>query len=326
MTVHTSLAPHFSIPAVCFILTDNRWLIFPSLSKKQIFSEKDEYVRIEKDLESVCRSQLDDCKIQFSWQSRMKEIESLRKKLQDCRHNYGDDLQNIADIKDLVAGRIILTRWKDFGLVEEMIRLNFDLKGRSQHPKSDNGTSKSGLHERFRGYDGLHFHVTRQVPKTLKFSDLVIEIQIVSVYTWASQMISHDYIYKQMNGKLSKELALQFEIFQGISNMGAVALEQLEELLAVDINSPISQHNAACSDISCAIAELHKIKCKAYLQICRIGRKTRRFCRGYRKSRPKAIMIKLGQCLGIHMKIRVNGFGQHLITGLRLLPKTYFGS
>lgn len=84
--------------------------------------KKDEYIRIAKDLEVTCRSQLENQKLQFLWQSRVKQAESLRKKLQDRHQSYENDVQNIIDIKDLVAGRILLTRWKDFGLVENMIK------------------------------------------------------------------------------------------------------------------------------------------------------------------------------------------------------------
>ena len=86
-----------------------------------------------------------DGKIKFSWQSRVKEAGSLREKLEERRHNHQNDTNNINDIKDLVAGPVILTRWKDFSLVEKAIEENFQVENRSQHPKSGCLNRLSGL-------------------------------------------------------------------------------------------------------------------------------------------------------------------------------------
>lgn len=74
--------------------------------------------------------------INFLWESRVKKPESLRVKLQTRNADYETEADNVNDIKDLISGRVIITRWKDFGLVEKVITKNFNLKQTSQHPKA----------------------------------------------------------------------------------------------------------------------------------------------------------------------------------------------
>lgn len=218
----------------------------------------DQYVQIEKGFEKFCRAKLENLKIQFTWQSRVKGAESLRKKLQDRSQDYEDDIHNINDIKDLVAGRVILTRWKDFQPVEDVIRASFDIKGCIQHPKSDLG--RVSLQERFRGYDGLHFHVTRRVSDGEQSSELIIEIQVVSAFMWAFQTLHHDVVYKKLSGDPSKNLLLHIDMLKGIANMGEIAMELYEELLHSDSNSPLPLQSAACSDTLFGIAEFAQKK------------------------------------------------------------------
>lgn len=221
--------------------------------------EKDQYEQIEKELEILCRAKLENQNIKFAWQSRVKEAESLKKKLQDRSGHYEDDNQNIADIKDLVAGHVNLTRWKDFGLIEDMIMANFDVKNRSQHPKLNQhltlGHFRATWYERFCGYDGLHFHVTRRVSEGEQHSKLVIEIQVVSAFMWAFATLEHDITYKKLSGEPDKSLRLHIDMLKGIANLGEVAMEQYDEMLFSDSKSPLSQESAAGSDTLLSIAE-----------------------------------------------------------------------
>jgi len=49
----------------------------------------------------------------------------LRKKLRDRSDKYKYEVENVGDIKDLVAGRVILARWADFENVEKVIHSKF---------------------------------------------------------------------------------------------------------------------------------------------------------------------------------------------------------
>lgn len=67
------------------------------------------YSTIEKRVEQLCRERLKD--ITFLWTSRVKNSASLERKLIKRRHEYDTEAANVADIKDLVGGRIVLARW-----------------------------------------------------------------------------------------------------------------------------------------------------------------------------------------------------------------------
>lgn len=217
--------------------------------------QQDQYKKVEKEVETLCRTLLDD-KIKFSWQSRIKEAGSLKKKLEERRHKYQNDTDNISDIKDLVAGRVILTRWKDFPCVEKLIEENFHIENRSQHPKSGQGM----LQQRFRGYDGLHLYVTRRVSEPDPLSNLLIEIQVQSAFMWAFSTLEHDIIYKQLHGHPDPNLVSNLEILKGIANLGEVALEQYDELLCSDSKSPFSQGPDAKVDLPILIGQFAQDK------------------------------------------------------------------
>jgi len=136
----------------------------------------DKYLNIEKKARALCQETLQN--IEFLWQSRVKATESLEKKLRDRIQDYKDESENVANVKDLVAGRIILARWLDFEHVEKIVNQIFNVRGRTQHPK--HGRNAVNFKARFRGYDGLHFHMTLQDLPDQQSWNPVIEIQIMS--------------------------------------------------------------------------------------------------------------------------------------------------
>lgn len=196
--------------------------------------DREVFARIEKEVETLCKEKLLDYNIKFSWQSRVKKAASLQKKLEDRGNLYANEIDNVADVKDLVGGRVIVTRQKDFGLVEEMIKKNFNIQGRSQHPKAEENLVT--LSARSRGYDGLHFHVTRRNSRDERYGDLLIEIQVMSAFRWAWSTLEHDIIYKKLNGEPDKILLLNLEMLEGI------------ELLCSDSNSPCHEPHDASPD------------------------------------------------------------------------------
>lgn len=113
--------------------------------------DRSEYMNIEAQLGDQVRALCDNA-LQgngYLWQSRVKEAESLEKKLRSRIHEYEDESQNVKDIKDLVGGRIVLAGQRHFEVAEKFIKQNFDIKDQSQHPKLGRYSN-----ERFRGTMG----------------------------------------------------------------------------------------------------------------------------------------------------------------------------
>lgn len=205
-------------------------------------NDQDRYETLKEELDKLCKEKLNEQKIDFLWHSRVKEPESLRAKLEGRHSKYRSEAENIKDIKDLVGGRVIITRWKDFGLVEKVIKENFDVRETSQHPKS--GQNLVTLQQRFRGYDGLHFYVTRQVADCESYRHVVMEIQVMSGYMWAFSTVEHDITYKKKRGEPHDNLLSLLDMMKGIANAGEVALEMLDSI-HIDLTSPCFQQNNA---------------------------------------------------------------------------------
>jgi len=109
----------------------------------------------------------------------VKEADSLEIKLRRRNPEYeNDEFKNIAQIKNLIAGRVILARASDFVKVEEVVQQVFQVQDRRQHSKPQ--LDKEFSQKRFRPYDDLHLHVTRRSAE--RYSDLVIEIQVMSPF------------------------------------------------------------------------------------------------------------------------------------------------
>ena len=180
------------------------------------------YQTIEKELEAICSKALRP-DVEFLWQSRVKTSESLDKKLKGRVKDYENESDNVADVKDLVAGRIILARWHDFQRVEEIVKQNFTYISQTQHPK--HAHNAVNFKARFRGYDGLHFYVKRRHPSAVQSIDPVIEIQVMSLFMCALSMLDHDITYKKIHGEPDDALLRSLELLKGIANLGEIALQ-----------------------------------------------------------------------------------------------------
>lgn len=203
---------------------------------------RDNYIEIKEEVDTLCKRKLSEQRINFLWDSRVKNPESLRKKLQDRSAKYDTEAENVNDIKDLIAGRVILTRWKEFGLVENVIEKNFDVIQRTQHPKSEQ--NRVTLQQRFRGYDGLHFYVTRRDADVESYGNLIIEIQVMSSFMWAFSTPEHDFIYKEQHGKPPDDLRSLFELLKGTANVAEVVMEMVDNF-HIDFKSPHFQQGNA---------------------------------------------------------------------------------
>ena len=208
----------------------------------------EKYLSIEKEVRALCEEALRG--IQFLWQSRVKAVESLEKKLRDRRENYRGESENVADIVDLVGGRIILADWRDFERVEEIVKNKFKFRGRVQHPKP--GQKSVNSQSRFRGYGGRHFHVTRENATDQDSCNPIIELQVMTAYMWAYATLAHDIEYKKLRGEPSEDLVLSLEMLKGIANLGEIGLDIFNQhFLPVARLSP--QHNDIGPNLPSAI-------------------------------------------------------------------------
>lgn len=206
---------------------------------------RDDYAMIEKEVEALCKEALRG--FEFLWQSRVKEADSLEIKLRRRNPEYeNDEFKNIAQIKDLVAGRVILARASDFVKVEEIVQQVFQVQGRRQHSKSQ--LDKEFSQERFRPYDDLHLHVTRRSAE--RYSDLVIEIQVMSSFMWAFSALKHDIIYKELHGKPDAMVVSQLELLKEI------VVENFESSFHFGFESSYCQQRTISRDLSGSMTNL----------------------------------------------------------------------
>lgn len=187
----------------------------------------DGYFAIKEEVEEHCKEALRD--IEFLWQSRVKSPESLEQKLRSRISHYKDESENVADVKDLVAGRIILAHWTDFQHVEEVVKEKFTFKSQTQHPKQ--GYNARSFQRRFRGYDGLHLYVKRPGNKDGQDCDPVIEIQVMTAFMWGFMTLEHDIEYKKLHGKPDEGMLSCLDLLRGIANLGEIGLKMCDERL-----------------------------------------------------------------------------------------------
>ena len=184
------------------------------------------YQTIERELEAICSKALRP-DIEFLWQSRVKAPESLEAKLRGRVRDYENESENVADVKDLVAGRIILARWHDFQHVEEVVKQKFTYISQSQHPK--HAHNAVNFKARFRGYDGLHFYLKLHGHANEKAYNTVIEIQVMSAFMWAYSTLQHDIEYKKLHGDPDEDQLLCLDSLKGAANLGEIFLQMYDK-------------------------------------------------------------------------------------------------
>ena len=201
----------------------------------------EDYQTIERELEADCSKALRP-DIAFLWQSRVKTPKSLEKKLRDRVRDYDNESDNVADVKDLVGGRIILARWHDFQHVEEKLKRKFIYKSQTQHPK--HAHNAVNFKARFRGYDGLHLYVKRRHSSAVRSIDPVIEIQVMSLFMCALSMLDHDITYKKLSlsGEPDEALLRSLDLLKGIANLGEIALQIFDTQFLPVAKSSIREH------------------------------------------------------------------------------------
>ena len=186
------------------------------------------YSDIGKRVEALCKDKLQNTV--FLWQSRVKSSASLEEKLRARSNEYEDEAANVADVRDLVGGRIILAHIEDIRHVERIVKKTFNLVRRTQHPKASEDIVDPET--RFRGYNGLHLYVILQGHSEQECWNPVIEIQVMTVFMWAYTTLHHDVVYKRQHGQPSKELLWDIDLLRGVANVGEVVLKMYDEQLS----------------------------------------------------------------------------------------------
>ena len=119
-----------------------------------------------------------------------------------------DKSASVVDIKDLVGGRIIFCKWEDLR-IQSAITEAFNVKERSQLL-----THAMDIAKPFRGYSGFYFYIIWPPFFRKPYSDLNLEIQVMSPCMWWFPILEHDVVYKGKNGPPSKRLRRLIEVLK----------------------------------------------------------------------------------------------------------------
>ncbi|KAJ5196720.1 RelA/SpoT [Penicillium cf. viridicatum] len=182
--------------------------------------KKNEYASLARAVANMCQQALSKNGIPHKTQSRAKEPESLRKKIEQRERKNGryktlEDVHH--DIVDLAGARIILERWEDRHFVKEIINETF--KVQKEEPKNEKS-----------GYEAVHYRVHSKQngwqcgPHTTEEEPLV-EIQVQSWYMaqWAS--VEHDAQYKTSKGP-SQAMSNSLDLWLQLSKLTESLAEQ----------------------------------------------------------------------------------------------------
>ncbi len=184
-------------------------------SKMQIFYEEftEQILNI---LKAIIKQEYPDMKI-ASYSKRVKEAESLRKKLRKDKYNEN------SEITDLAGVRIITYSKKDIPLIAGIIERSFNVDIQNSVDKTlVLGNDKVG-------YRGDHYVISFcedrvQMPENKKFEGLKCEIQITSLiaHTWSE--ITHEKGYK-FEGELPKDLERRKNLLAGMLELADLEMD-----------------------------------------------------------------------------------------------------
>ena len=143
---------------------------------------------ISEQFEEIIENQ--EIEIGFPLQTRIKEFDSIKNKIEAKRYNVK---KSIVELQDLIGVRIILLSLTDITTIERIIRSDFKVL------KSYNPAEKLN-HDQF-GYNSIHYILEipnewRNVPTFKKLPNFQFELQIrtLSQHIWAET--SHSFNYK----------------------------------------------------------------------------------------------------------------------------------
>jgi len=161
----------------------NQWFRFYFLKSQQILSELNQNIEKFKDGLEVLAS---DISINRIVQARAKTLKSLTEKIWR-KEKY---LNPLAQITDLVGGRVILDTQQEIVAMTQKIRDNYTVD-----EQNSEDTQQRLAYTEF-GYKGMHLIVNFTVPHSSIAYGVKAEIQIKTMLEHAWSTIVHDRMYK----------------------------------------------------------------------------------------------------------------------------------
>ncbi|MGD8121803.1 GTP pyrophosphokinase [Vibrio sp. TRT 2004] len=167
------------------------------------------YKRLSEKVESVLIELFEAKGISYHMvTSRVKDIESARKKASDDKYEQPTDLQDYAGI------RVITYVEDEVKAVTQVIEELFDI----DHQNSSNKSEALGIDKV--GYKSVHYIAKLkadrlQLPEYKQYVDKCFEIQIRTILQHAWAEIEHDRNYK-FSGKLDTQLTRRFKLLSGV--------------------------------------------------------------------------------------------------------------
>ncbi|KAJ5776241.1 RelA/SpoT [Penicillium nucicola] len=185
--------------------------------------DQHEYENLAKRTAEICERALLEKNIRHETESRGKETESLRKKIEQRERKKGlyKSLKDIfEDVVDLAGARIILKKWEDRDCVRDIMHELFEVE--EERPMKEKS-----------GYEAIHYRVYLKQDMIIWDSSTTgvrprVEIQVQSIYMaqWAQD--EHDSRYKSSRHPsrgLSNNFDLLAQLIQITQKMGQTARE-----------------------------------------------------------------------------------------------------
>ncbi|WCP84010.1 hypothetical protein PQE20_21590 [Vibrio harveyi] len=167
------------------------------------------YKRLGQKVESILLEVFDEENVSYHMvTSRVKDIESARKK------SGNDKYTSPTDIQDLAGIRVITYVEDEVKYVTEIIERLFDIdKENSSNKSNDLGTDRVG-------YKSVHYVAKLKsdrlaLPEYRQYANKCFEIQVRTILQHAWAEIEHDRNYK-FSGELSNELTRRFKLVAGV--------------------------------------------------------------------------------------------------------------
>lgn len=191
--------------------------------------------------------------------SRIKEKESLRRKLykrdiaeNNMKYKTYDDIRK--DIFDFLGVRISLYFPNDMEIVEEIIKKNFELvEDPIIHPQKNKQhlrSKKNGYTKVFSGYKARHYRVSLQsdIMQIINAESInlksVFEIQVISLVLHAWAEVEHDIVYKSDYKDLPHEVHVVLDEINGLMELGELSFVRLKNEIVkhISVNGIFSDH------------------------------------------------------------------------------------
>ncbi|KAI1417219.1 hypothetical protein F5Y13DRAFT_82028 [Hypoxylon sp. FL1857] len=208
---------------------------------KEYESERDqkEWKDLKDQAIKICEEQLEKKNLRAYVTGRVKERESLRKRLYEYPPNKDEGI--LSQRWDFVGLRIVVFFPGQIREVEKIIQEAFEEQPKHRKPKGawSAAEEESSIQpsqpylKRFGGYDEAHYWVKLRMEDRTSVgvhNEQMFEIQLRTVMMDSWITVVHDLEYKAMAGDLSIEEHRILDSIKGLASTGEVLLEHLEQI------------------------------------------------------------------------------------------------